>query len=442
MTTVYQTVTAGNVYSRTITASNTICFAAENLPQGLSINQEGVISGVLQQTGRFAITILARGLGGTSAAILDLTVNTPPAPFITSVDAVTHEMATAFSYQITASSPTAILSYGATGLPTGLTINTSTGLITGTPTSASDDAVITVTATISATNSAGTGNQNLVFTLQQRPVITSSLATLNLTFDTPMSSYTVTATKSPISYGASPLPSGISINSDTGIISGTPISSSFQTLSSLCAGIPKQVGFVDGSLTTSKFWGVTSMVVNSLNEIFLVDSNNNAIRKISGNTVTTFAGSSTGIYGYTNGNGTSARFSSPSSIALGSDGNFYVSDTGNRRIRKITPSGDVTTFAGSGIRGGTDGNGTSAQFDSLGYMIFDASQNLFVCDGQTIRKITPSAQVSTFAGLYDNAGFANGTGSSARFWYPNSMAFVGTDLYVTESLNYAIRKIT
>jgi hypothetical protein len=75
MTIVYQTVTAGNAYSRTITASNTIYFAAENLPQGLSINQEGVISGELQQAGRFAITILARGLGGTSAAILDLTIN-------------------------------------------------------------------------------------------------------------------------------------------------------------------------------------------------------------------------------------------------------------------------------------------------------------------------------------------------------------------------------
>ena len=77
MTIVYQTVTAGNVYSRTITASNAIYFAAENLPQGLSINQNsGVISGQLQQAGRFAITILARGVGGTSAAVLDLTIVT------------------------------------------------------------------------------------------------------------------------------------------------------------------------------------------------------------------------------------------------------------------------------------------------------------------------------------------------------------------------------
>jgi len=222
MTIVYQTVTAGGVYSRTITASNTIYFAAENLPQGLSINQEGVISGELQQAGRFAITILARGVGGTSAAILDLTVNTPPTPFITSVDAVTHEMATAFSYQITASSPTAILSYGATSLPTGLSVNTGTGLITGTPTSVSNDAVITVTATVSATNAAGTGNQNLIFTLQQRPVITSSLTPLAFTAGSAITPYTITASKSPTLFGASPIPSGLSINTSTGIISGTP----------------------------------------------------------------------------------------------------------------------------------------------------------------------------------------------------------------------------
>jgi hypothetical protein len=222
MTIVYQTVTAGNSYSRTITASNTIYFAAENLPQGLSINQEGVISGELQQTGRFAITILARGAGGTGAAVLDLTVAAPPTPFITSVDAVTHETATAFSYQITASSPTAILSYGATNLPTGLSVNTGTGLIIGTPTSASNDPVITVTAVVSATNAAGTGNQNLIFTLQQRPVITSSLTPLAFTAGSAITPYTITASKSPTLFGASPIPSGLSINTSTGIISGTP----------------------------------------------------------------------------------------------------------------------------------------------------------------------------------------------------------------------------
>jgi hypothetical protein len=220
MTIVYQTVTAGNSYSRIVSASNTIYFATENLPQGLSINQEGVISGVLQQAGRFAITILARGLGGTSAAILDLTVNASPTPFITSVDAVTHEAGTAFSYQITASSPTAILSYGATSLPTGLSVNTGTGLITGTPTSVSNDAVITVTATVSATNAAGTGNQNLIFTLQQRPVITSSLATVSYNLNSTITPYTITASKSPILFSASNLPSGLSVDSVTGIISG------------------------------------------------------------------------------------------------------------------------------------------------------------------------------------------------------------------------------
>jgi len=444
MTIVYQTVTAGTSYSRTITAPNTIYFTTENLPQGLSISNSGIISGVLQQAGRFAITILARGAGGTGAAILDLTVNTPPTPFITSSDEVTHEMATAFSYQITASSPTAILSYGATSLPTGLSVNTGTGLITGTPTSASNDPVVNLTAYLSATNAAGTGYQDLIFTLQQRPVITSSLATLNLTFGTPMSSYTITATKSPISFGASPLPPGIVINSGTGIISGTPSVVTSQLLSSLYAGTPGQFNPpTDGSRTTAIFGAIYSMVINSSNEVFVVDQICHNIRKISGDTVTTFAGSPIGTPGFNNGNGTSARFSGPNGIALGSDGNFYVVDAGNKRIRKITPSGDVTTFAGSGVSGGADGNGTSAEFDNpTGGIVFDGSQNLFICDGQTIRKITPGAQVSTFAGLYNDAGFVNGTGSSARFWYPRGIACVGTDLYATEPLNDKIRKIT
>lgn len=223
MTIVYQTVTAGNVYSRTLNAPNAELFLALNLPQGLSINQNsGVISGELQQAGRFAITILARGAGGTGAAVLDLTVTAPPTPFITSVDAVTHETTTAFSYQITASSPTAILSYGATSLPTGLSVDTGTGLITGTPTSVSNDAVVNVTATVSATNAAGTGSQNLIFTLQQRPVITSSLTPLVFIAGNAITPYTITASKSPTLFGASPIPSGLSINTSTGIISGTP----------------------------------------------------------------------------------------------------------------------------------------------------------------------------------------------------------------------------
>jgi len=223
---VYQTVTAGDPYNRVIGVPNSLFFTAVDLPNGLILGQNGVISGIPIQPGRFTITILVRGTGGTSAAVLDLTVITPPTPFITSVDTRTHEMGTAFSYQITASSPTAILSYNATNLPTGLTVNTSSGLISGTPTSASDNPVETTTITLSATNAAGTGSQNLILRLQQRPVITSSLTPLTFAENFPITPYTITATKSPLSFSAAPLPNGLNLNTESGTISGTPVISS------------------------------------------------------------------------------------------------------------------------------------------------------------------------------------------------------------------------
>jgi len=221
MTIVYQTVTAGASYSRTIAAPNAISFAAENLPTGLSISNSGVISGTLQQTGRFAITILARGAGGTGAAILDLTIVAPLIPFITSSGYSTPETTQAFTYQITASSPTAILSYNATNLPTGLSVDTSTGLISGTPTVNSQSPTVNIISRLSATNAAGTGEQDLYFLLRQRPVITSSLSTLDYALGVTITPYTITATRSATVFGASNLPPGLSINSSTGTITGS-----------------------------------------------------------------------------------------------------------------------------------------------------------------------------------------------------------------------------
>jgi hypothetical protein len=153
----------------------------------------------------------------TSAAAT-LTVNAQPQPVITSALTKTGTVGIVISsYAITASnSPT---SYNATSLPAGLSVNTSTGVISGTPTTAG-----TFNTTLSATNSGGTGSATLVFTISAAPVtppsITSALtatATQNGAF-----SYTITATNSPTSYGATGLPAGLSVNTSTGVISGTP----------------------------------------------------------------------------------------------------------------------------------------------------------------------------------------------------------------------------
>src|SRR5437868_11684450 len=137
-----------------------------------------------------------------------------PKPVITSPLTATGQVGVAFSYQITATnSPT---SFNATGLPAGLTVNTTSGLISGTPTTAG-----TYSVTISATNGGGTGNATLTLTIKPPPpVITSSLTATGqvvVAF-----SYTIAATNSPTSYNATGLPAGLSVNTATGVISGTP----------------------------------------------------------------------------------------------------------------------------------------------------------------------------------------------------------------------------
>src|SRR5947208_8716138 len=135
-------------------------------------------------------------------------------PVITSPLTATGQVGVAFSYQITATnSPT---SFNATGLPAGLTVNTTNGLISGTPTTAG-----TYSVTISETNGSGTGNATLTLTIKPPPpVITSSLTAtgqVGVAF-----SYSITATNNPTSYNATGLPAGLSVNTSTGVISGTP----------------------------------------------------------------------------------------------------------------------------------------------------------------------------------------------------------------------------
>jgi alpha-tubulin suppressor-like RCC1 family protein len=221
--------TTGVAFSYAITASNSpTSFNATGLPTGLSVNTTtGVISGTPTATGTSSVTLSATNAGGTGTKTLSLKVN-PPAPVITSATAVAATKGVAFSYTITATnSPT---SYAATGLPGGLSVNTTTGVISGTPTSTP-----TSSATIKATNAGGTGTATLTFN-PPAPVITSP-ATATGTNGTAFS-YTITATNSPTSYNASGLPTGLSVNTGTGVISGTPTGTGIfsVTLSAINAG--------------------------------------------------------------------------------------------------------------------------------------------------------------------------------------------------------------
>lgn len=175
-------------------------------------------------------------------------------------------------------------------------------------------------------------------------------------------------------------------------------------------------------------------------DFYVADSGNHTIRKISSaGTVLLLAGSA-GLAGNANGTGESARFNNPQGIAVDLSGNVFVADTGNHVIRKITPAGTVTTVAGTpGVRGNADGSGPAAQFNMPSGIAADASGNLYVTDTENylIRKITPAGSVSTLAGIPNQRGRTNGSVASATFINPLAIAIdVTGNLYITDGYFY------
>lgn len=202
-------------------------------------------------------------------------------------------------------------------------------------------------------------------------------------------------------------------------------------------------GSANGNGTAASFNQPFGMVVDSGGNLYVADSANNTIRKITpARDVTTFAGSVTP--GSTNGNGTLASFDRPTGLASDTGGNFYTGDFNNNMIRKITPAADVTTIAGSGAFGSTNGNGTAASFNNPAGVAVDAAGNVYISDynNNLIRKITPAGDVTTFAGS-GAVGGADGNGTAASFNSPVGLALdAAGNLYVADSLNNVIRKIT
>ncbi len=209
------------------------------------------------------------------------------------------------------------------------------------------------------------------------------------------------------------------------------------------AGTP---GSSDGSGAAARFNGPDGVAVDASGLVYVADTANHTIRKItSSGAVGTLAGSP-GTFGTTDGTGTSARFTSPQGVAVDSSGNVYVADTGNHTIRKITPAGAVTTFAGMvGAPGGTDATGTAAQFNAPEGVAVDTAGNVYVADtgNHTIRKITSAGVVTTLAGTASAPGYIDATGPLARFLSPHALTVnaAGT-LFVADTGNHTIRKVT
>lgn len=200
------------------------------------------------------------------------------------------------------------------------------------------------------------------------------------------------------------------------------------------------VGFTDGAGTVAQFRFPKGVAIDGSGNVYVADIINHRIRKVSPTgEVTTFAGSTSG---FADGTGTSAQFSQPTGVAVDASGNVYITDSDNNRIRKITPAGVVTTLAGSTV-GFADGTGNEAQFNNPSGVAVDASANLYVVDylNHKIRKVSPTGVVTTLAG--STQGFADGTGTNAQFQFPTGIAIDASgNIYVADRLNHKIRKIS
>ncbi|CAM3919303.1 MULTISPECIES: T9SS type A sorting domain-containing protein [Flavobacterium] len=202
------------------------------------------------------------------------------------------------------------------------------------------------------------------------------------------------------------------------------------------------IGAADGASNVATFKYPDGAIVDSQGNIFITDQSNHKIRKIDINgQVTTFAGS--GVAGFQDGIGVNSKFYFPAAMAIDENDNLYVADYSNHCIRKVTPSGIVTTLAGTGISGFNDGNVTVAQFNGPTGLCFDSTGVLYVADygNNRIRKINTNGIVSTFAGSGTD-GSTDDLGVLASFSHPAVLVFDSNDnCYVTDSGNHKIRKI-
>lgn len=205
-------------------------------------------------------------------------------------------------------------------------------------------------------------------------------------------------------------------------------------------------GADDGKGGMARFNWPCGAAQDRAGNLYVADAGNHTIRKVaSDGTVTTLAGSA-GTSGSADGTAAKARFSSPSGVSLDSRGNVYVADRGNHTVRKITPSGAVTTVAGSAEKSGrADGGGAVARFNSPTGVAVDMLDNVYVADtgNHVILRIIPGGEVTTLAGCAGMKGYADGKGIQARFNGPSAVALDLTgNLIVADRDNHMVRMVT
>jgi sugar lactone lactonase YvrE len=253
------------------------------------------------------------------------------------------------------------------------------------------------------------------------------------------------------------------------------------------AGFPSATGSSDGRRELARFNRPAGIAVDSQGNVYVADAGNHTIRKITPDGVVTTLAGLAGTFGIVDGHGAAARFNNLGGLAVDTGGNVYVTDgetpsNANDPIRKISPTGDVTTvasglvfpsdvavdgnstlfatvfnrvvkitpqglvstFAGDGSYGTTDGVGTDAKFNNPSGLGIDSSGNLYVTDtgSHTIRKITPNQLVTTVAGVSLQPGSDDGPALSAKFRNPAGVAAgPNGEVYIADTFNNEIRTI-
>jgi len=210
------------------------------------------------------------------------------------------------------------------------------------------------------------------------------------------------------------------------------------------AGVADSSGSADGVGSAARFYGPKGIAVDAQGTLFVADSYNGTIRKITVTGVVTTLAGRAGVVGSADGPGSAARFWHPTGVALDAAGNLFVGDPQNNAVRKISPDGTVTTFSGSpGFSGIADGAGSAARFNSPDTVTVDRSGNVLVADTGRIRRITLGGVVTTVAGGPSGPGDADGVGKLARFNRPLGVAVDGNgNAFVADTSNHIVRKIT
>jgi sugar lactone lactonase YvrE len=403
------------------------------------------ITGLTNNTTYYYRVRATNSLGtGANSNVTSATTVTATAPAITSANNTIFTAGVAGSFTVTASgSPPPFFS--ATGLPSWAAFDSDAGLLSGTPPAgaAGTQMAISITASNGAVPDA---TQAFTLAVQALPSIAAPLS---------ISTVAGVAGTRGTSDGVSPhfnLPTGVSVDgagniyvADTGNETIRRVTAAGVAVT--LAGRAGSSGSINGTGTAATFNSPSGIAVDSGGNVYVADTLNHVIRKVtSAGLVSTVAGQASAS-GSADGSGSSARFFAPQGLALDSARSLlYVADTNNDAIRKIDLSSSaVTTIAGfSGQPGSIDGVGSAARFNGPSAVALDKNGNLYVADtdNNTIRTLSTDGTVGTLAGLAGSSGAADGTAGAARFNHPAALAVDGAfNVYVLDTDNHTLRKI-